>query len=153
MGTKGMRFRHGGDDTPPDADKARSNLSAATKLSHAEAQFEFCVLLGEYGEWPEAVGWLEKSVSLGFGPAQRYLADGLSDSLISDHLHKHDYSEAQLYRRRHRRRGARRRLTKLATAATFDRNGRRILPTSYAYQNHCLSVGIPSGIQMSDAIH
>jgi TPR repeat protein len=95
---KGMRFRNGDDGTPPDADKARSYLSAAAKLNHAEAQFEFCVLLGEYDEWPEAVGWLETSVSLGLGPAQRYLADGLSDPLIADHLSKNDYSESQLYR-------------------------------------------------------
>ena len=96
---KGMRFRNGDDGTPPDSDKARTHLSAAAKLKHAAAQFELWVLLGEYEEWPEAVSWLERSVARGFGPAQRYLADGLSDPLIADHLDKDDYSESQLYRR------------------------------------------------------
>ena len=95
---KGMRFRYGEDGAPEDSERARIYLSAAAKLDHAEAQFELCVFLGEYGEWPEAVGWLEKSVSLGFGPAQRYLADNLSDILITEHLSKDDYSESQLYR-------------------------------------------------------
>jgi TPR repeat protein len=96
--TKGMRFRYGEDGVPQDSERARIYLSAAAKLDHAEAQFELCVFLGEYGEWPEAIGWLEKSVSLGFGIAKRYLADGLSDGLITEHLNKDDYRESQLYR-------------------------------------------------------
>lgn len=95
---KGMRFRNGDNGTSPDSDKARTYLSAAAKLNHAAAQFELWVLLGEYQEWPEAVSWLERSVALGFGPAQRHLAHGLSDPLIADHLNKDDYSESQLYR-------------------------------------------------------
>lgn len=94
---KGMRFTYGEDGVPQDSGRARAYLSAAAKLDHAEAQFELCVLLGEYDEWSKAVGWLEKSVSLGFGPAQRYLADGLSDTLITEHLSKDDYNESQLY--------------------------------------------------------
>lgn len=94
----GMRFRDGEDGAPQDSDRARRYLSAAAKLDHAAAQFELFVLLGDYDEWPEAVGWLEKSVSLGFGPAQEYLAEGLSVPLIADHLHKNDYSDAELYR-------------------------------------------------------
>jgi uncharacterized protein len=77
-------------------------LLAAANLNHAEAQFELCLLLGEYSEWPEAVAWLEKSVSLGFGPAQLYLASGLADpeldSLIADHLSNQNYDAPQLYR-------------------------------------------------------
>ena len=51
---RGMRFRNGDDSMPPDDDNARTYLSAAAKLNHAEAQFELFVLLGEYNEWPEA---------------------------------------------------------------------------------------------------
>jgi TPR repeat protein len=85
---KGMRFN---------GDKARTYLSAAAKLGHAEAQFELCILLGEYEEWSEAIRWLEKSVSQGFGPAQRYLAEFLSDPLIGEHLSNDNYSETDLY--------------------------------------------------------
>lgn len=71
-------------------------------LDPANPPFQFgesvCILLGEYDEWPEAVGWLEKSVSLGFGPAQRYLADGLSEPLVAEHLSNSAYSESKLYR-------------------------------------------------------
>jgi hypothetical protein len=95
---KGMLFRNSENWTPADDDKARENLLAAGKLNHAGAQFELCILLGEYGDWPAAVRWLEKSVSLGFGPAQRYLADGLSDPLVAEHLSNNAYSESNLYR-------------------------------------------------------
>ena len=96
---KECAFSYGKDGTPYDGDKARTYLSASAKLNHAEAQFELCVLLGEYDQWQEAVDWLEKAVSLGFGPAQEYLADVLSNSLIADHLNnKDDYSKSQLYR-------------------------------------------------------
>lgn len=95
---KGMLFRNGENGTPRDDDKAREHLLAAAKLNHAGAQFELCILLGEYDEWPDAVGWLEKSVSLGFGPAQRYLADGLSEPLVAEHLSNSAYSESKLYR-------------------------------------------------------
>ena len=82
-----------------DNDQARTYLLAAAKLNHAEAQFELSCLLVEYDEWPESVDWLEKSVSQGFGPAQRHLsaAIGLSNSLITEHLTKDDYSETELY--------------------------------------------------------
>jgi TPR repeat protein len=70
----------------------------AANLNHAEAQFELCLLLGEYYEWPEAVAWLEKSVSLSFGPAQKYLALALFDPLIADHLSNPNYDQSQLYR-------------------------------------------------------
>ena len=49
---KGMRFRNGEDGTPRDDDKTRAYLLAAAKLDHAEAQFELCIFLGEYEEWP-----------------------------------------------------------------------------------------------------
>ena len=95
---KGMRFRNGEDGTPQNDDKARAYLLAAAQLNHAGAQFELCTLQGEYGEWPQAVGWLEKSVLLGFGPAQRYLAEWLSEPLIAEHLSSDAYNKSQLYR-------------------------------------------------------
>jgi hypothetical protein len=99
---KGMRYRNDESGTPGNSEQARAYLLAAANLNHAEAQFELCLLLGEYYEWPEAVAWLEKSVSLGFGPAQLYLASGLADpeldSLIADHLSNQNYDESQLYR-------------------------------------------------------
>lgn len=95
---KGMRFTSGEDGTPRNDEKARAHLLAAAKSNHAEAQFELSILLGQYGEWPEAVDWLEKSVSLGFGPAQRYLAEVLSESLVAEHLNNDAYRESQLYR-------------------------------------------------------
>lgn len=93
---RGMRFGNGEDGTRPDDDKARSYLLAAAKKNHAEAQFELGTLLGVYGEWPEAVAWLEKSVSQGFGPAQECLAELLSLPEIGDHLSKH-YDASRLY--------------------------------------------------------
>jgi len=96
---KGMLFINGEDGTPWDDDKARAYLLSAAKLNHAEAQFELCILLGASDEWPEAVGWLEKSVSLSFGPALQYLAEGLSEPLVADHLSNDAYSESQLYRK------------------------------------------------------
>lgn len=94
-----MRFREGRDGTPEDSDKARAYLSAAAKLNHATAQFKLSVLLGEYDEWAEAVSWLEMSVSQGFGPAQKYLSEWLSEPLITEYLAKDDYSKTELYRR------------------------------------------------------
>ena len=95
---EGMRFRNGEDGTPRDDAKARRHLLAAARLNHAEAQFELCVFLGEYDEWCEAVAWLEKSVSLAFGPAQKYLVECLSDPFpsITDHL-SNSYDADQLY--------------------------------------------------------
>jgi uncharacterized protein len=95
---KGMRFRSGEDGAPQDDDKARTYLSAAAKLNHAAAQFELAVLLGEHDEWAEAVSWLEKAVSQGFGPAQKFLSEMLSGPLITEHLAKDDYDETELYR-------------------------------------------------------
>jgi TPR repeat protein len=92
-----MRFRNGDDSMPPDDDNARTYLSAAAKLNHAEAQFELFVLLGQYNEWPEATSWLESAVSMGFGPAQKYLAEILTDPLISPHIANQNYSEIDLY--------------------------------------------------------
>jgi len=95
---KGMRYRNDEGGTPQNSEQARAYFLAAATLNHAEAQYELSLLLGEYNEWPKAVGWLEKSVSLGFGPAQQYLAKLLSDPLIADHLSNPNYDESQLYR-------------------------------------------------------
>lgn len=95
---KGMRYLDSEAGTPRDSENARVYLLAAAKLDHAEAQFELCLLLGECDEWLDAVSWLEKSVSLGFGPAQQFLAEGLSDPLIADHLNSPSYNESELYR-------------------------------------------------------
>jgi TPR repeat protein len=98
----GMRYRNDESGDPQNSDHARAYLLQAANLNHAEAQFELCVLLGEYYEWPEAVAWLEESVALGFGPAQLYLAQRLTDpeldSLIVDHLSNQNYDGSQLYR-------------------------------------------------------
>ena len=95
---KGMRYINDESGTPPNYEQARAYLLAAATLNHAEAQFELCLLLGVYYEWPEAVAWLEKSVSLSFGPAQKYLALALFDPLIADHLSNPNYDQSQLYR-------------------------------------------------------
>jgi TPR repeat protein len=95
---KGMRYRNDESRDPQNSDRARAYLLEAANLNHAEAQFELCLLLGEYYEWPEAVAWLEKSVSLSFGPAQKYLALALFDPLIADHLSNPNYDQSQLYR-------------------------------------------------------
>ena len=85
---KGMRFRNGDDGTRRDDVVARSYLLAAAKKNHAGAQFELSIFLGENGEWPEAIAFLERSVAQGFGPAQEYLAEWLSSPEIGDHLPK-----------------------------------------------------------------
>lgn len=95
---KGMRFRNGEVGTPQDDEKARACLLAAAKLNHAEAQFELSLFLGEFYDWPEAVVWLEKSVLLGFGPAQQYLGEQLSEPLIADNISNPSYNEFDLYR-------------------------------------------------------
>jgi len=95
---RGMRYLNGESGIPQNDEQARACLLAAATLNHAKAQFELCLLLGLYYEWPEAVAWLEKSVSLGFGPAQLYLAEAGSDPLIADHLSNPNYDESYLYR-------------------------------------------------------
>jgi len=94
---KGMAFRNANAPTAWDSDQARRFLLAAAEFDHAEAQFELCLLLSYYGEWPEAIAWLEKSVALGFGPAQRFLARETSNPLILEHLSK-SYDSSHLYR-------------------------------------------------------
>ena len=94
---KGMRYRYGEGGTPQDDEKARTHLLAAAKLNHAEAQFELSCFLREYDEGPDAAAWLERSVSQGFGPAQRFLGEFLSEPWITERLTNADYSESQLY--------------------------------------------------------
>jgi TPR repeat protein len=94
---KGMRYRNGEGGTPRSDDRARTYLRAAAKLNHAEAQYELSILLGDYGEWPEAVAWLESSVWHGFGRAQGYLAPNLSYPPIADHLTNKTYDVLELY--------------------------------------------------------
>ena len=83
----GMRYRYGEDGIQADDEKAHIYFLGASKLNHAEAQYELAVLSGENGEQDEADRWLRRSANIGFGPALSALAD---DPTLSEEQHN-DY--------------------------------------------------------------
>jgi len=77
----GMRYLQGDQDVRVDERMARTCFLKASKLDHAEAQFELACLIVNTEETGEEYEWLERSANLGFGPALNVVA---SDSDLSD---------------------------------------------------------------------
>lgn len=69
----GKRFRY------VDDEKAQEYFLEAAGLEHAEAMYELAMLLSENVEDADWVDWLERSVDLGFGPAQLAYAEFVSE--------------------------------------------------------------------------